>query len=197
MSKLSRNANPDDMVRTTRTVFVTTKTAMGKPLLQAERNANLLIDVLRTNVAAKKLRVHDFLIMPDHVHLLLSITEMTIEKAMQLIKGGFSYRLKKDFGFDGEVWQRGFADDRINDGESFAQHREYIRQNPVRAGLTASPEEFPFCFTYLARQKVAGAKARGLEALSGTTEVLPFHESAGSESEVLSTHESGSTSSHD
>ena len=186
MSKLSRNADPQDIVRDARTFFVTTKTAAGRLLLQSERNANLLIDVLRTNVAAKKFQVHDFVIMPDHVHILLSVgDDVTIERAVQLIKGGFSYRLKKDFAFSGEVWQRGFADDRIRDRESFAKHSEYIRQNPVKAGLVDLPDKFPFSFRYLALQRVAGAKARKLSDASGTTEVVPFHETrTGSETEM-------------
>ncbi len=178
MSKLSRNADPGDIVSATRTFFVTTKTAAGRRLLQTERNANLLIDVLRTNVAAKKFQVHDFVIMPDHVHILLAVgDDITIEKAMQLIKGGFSYRLKREFAFSGEVWQRGFADARICDRQSFAKHSEYIRQNPVKAGLVDAPEKFPYSFHYLTQQKVAGAKAREFAAPNGTTEVVPFHES--------------------
>ena len=78
---------------------------------------------------------------------------------MQLIKGGFSYRLKKEFGYLGEVWQRGFSEVRIDNRQTFLRHREYISENPVKAGLAKSPEEFPFCFTYLARRKAAGAKA--------------------------------------
>ena len=99
--------------------------------------------------------------MPDHVHLLLSLgRDMTIERAMQFIKGGFSYRSKKEFGCPGEVWQHGFSEVRVEDGTSLLQHREYIAGNPVKAGLADSPEQFPYCFTYLARQKAAGAKAR-------------------------------------
>lgn len=186
MSKLSRNADPDDIVSNTRTFFATTKIAAGRRLLQTERNANLLIDVLRTNVAAKKFQVHDFVIMPDHVHILLSVgDDMTIEKAMQLIKGSFSYRVKKDFAFSGEVWQRGFADQRIYNRDSFAKHSEYIRQNPVKAGLVDSPAKFPFSFRYLALQRVAGAKARELEIAIGTTEAVPFHGTrTGSETET-------------
>jgi putative transposase len=38
--------------------------------------------------------------MPNHLHLLMTLPgDMTIEKAMQLIKGGFSYRLKREFGY--------------------------------------------------------------------------------------------------
>ena len=134
---------------------------MGRALLQSERNATLLIEVLRSYVAAGKFRLHDFVVMPDHVHLLITVhSDMTIERAMQFIKGGFSYQLKKRFGYSGEVWQRGFSEVRVEDRESFLQHREYIAQNPVKARLVDSPEKFPYCFTYLARRKAAGAKAR-------------------------------------
>jgi len=46
---------------------------MGKRLLQSERNAGLLIDVLRSFVAEREFTIHDFVIMPDHVHLLLTV----------------------------------------------------------------------------------------------------------------------------
>jgi putative transposase len=120
----------------------------------------LLIDVLRSYVAAGKFELHDFVIMPNHVHLLLAVGEgMTIERAMQFIKGGFSYRLKKDYGYMGEVWQRGFSETRVEDRQSFLRHREYIAANPVKAGLVDSPEEYIYCFGYLAKKKAAGAKA--------------------------------------
>ena len=88
---------------------------MGRALLQSERNATLFIDVLRSNVKLGKFRVHDFVVMPDHVHLLISVDRsISIEKAVQLIKGGFSYRVKKEHGYLGEVWQRGFSDVRAD-----------------------------------------------------------------------------------
>jgi putative transposase len=160
MAKPARNAHPDMIVSGARTFFATTKTSQGRPLLQSARNATLMIDVLRTYVASGKFRLHDFVIMPNHVHLLLTVgADMTIEKAMQFIKGGFSHRLKKECGYLGEVWQRGFSEDRVGNRESFVQHREYIATNPVKAGLVDSPEKFPYCFTYLARRKAPGAKA--------------------------------------
>jgi len=89
---------------------------MRRALLQSDRNATLLIEVLRSYVAAGKFQLHDFVVMPDHVHLLLTVTgSRTVESAMQLIKGRFSYRLKKELGYLGEVWQRGFSELRVND----------------------------------------------------------------------------------
>ena len=120
-----------------------------------------MIEVLRSYVAAGKFRLHDFVVMPDHMHLLMTVgAGMTIEKAMQFIKGGFSYRLKKECGYRREVWQRGFSEARVDDRQSFLQHREYIAANPVKAGLVDSAEAFPYCFAYLAKRKTAGAKAQ-------------------------------------
>lgn len=139
MAKPVRNASSNRILSTSRTFFATTKTSMGRAVFQSERNAMLLIDVLRSYVAAGKFQLHDFVIMPDHVHLLITVADdMTIERALQLIKGGFSYRLKKELGYLGEVWQRGFSELRVDDQESYLRHREYIAQNPVRAGRSSA-----------------------------------------------------------
>jgi putative transposase len=111
MTTPKRNARKDQILSPSRTFFATTKTSMGRALLQSERNATLLIDLLRSDVAAGRFQVHDFVIMPDHVHLLITVSgDSTIERVMQFIKGGFSYRLKREFGYLGEVWQRGFSE---------------------------------------------------------------------------------------
>ena len=154
MAKPDRNASPERITRPTRTFFTTTKTHMGRRLLQSERNATLLIDVLRAYVAARKFQLCDFVIMPDHIHLLITVErEMTIEKGMQLIKGRFSYLLKKEHGYLGEVWQRGFSEVRVDNPQSVSAHRDYIAQNPVKAGLATQPGEYPYCFEYLATKK--------------------------------------------
>ncbi len=160
MSRPTRNANPSHIVNSSRTFFVSTKTCEGRALLQSERNATLMINVLRSYVAVRKFQLHDFVIMPNHMHLLITVSgDMTIEKAVQFIKGGFSFRLKKEFGYLGEVWQRGFSEVRVRDQQSFLRHRRYIAENPVKAGLVESPEKYPYGFSYLAKRKAAGAKA--------------------------------------
>ena len=119
--------------------------------------------------------VHDFVVMPNHVHILITIPgDMSIERVMQLIKGGFSFRAKKELRFQGEVWQRGYSDVRIIDEQSFVQHRAYIENNPVKAGLVNSASEFTFGSAYLKKQKQAGAKAHvDIAVTYGTTEVVP------------------------
>ena len=175
MAAPRRNSDPQNILSPSRTFFVSTKASMGQALLQSERNASLLIDVLRSYVAARKFQLHDFVIMPDHVHLLITVHgAMTIERAMQFIKGAFSFRLRRESAYLGEVWQRGFSEVRVRDQQSFLQYRAYIAQNPVKAGLVDSAEDFPYCFSYLTRRKATGAKARSMQDRpAGTPEGVP------------------------
>ncbi len=122
---------------------------------------NLFIDILRESMRAGHFRVHEFVVMPDHVHLLITVpAESTIEKAIQRIKGGFSYRAGRELGFKGETWQRGFSEVRIHDDGSYAQHRSYIENNPVRRGLVSAPEEYRFGSLYLRLKKRAELEDR-------------------------------------
>jgi putative transposase len=163
MAHPARNAAPTNILNPSRNFFATTSTSMGRRLLQSERNAGLLIDVMRSLVIEHHFKLHDFVVMPDHVHLLIEVGEdMTIEKAMQLIKGRFSHRLAKELGYKGEVWQRGFTEEQVINKGSFEAHRSYIAENPVKAGLAASVEEYPFCFRFLARKKEELAREAGI-----------------------------------
>ncbi|MGB0083238.1 MAG: transposase [Terracidiphilus sp.] len=140
---------------------MTTSTAGARSLFQTARMAELLIDVLRSCVKAGRFKIHDFVIMPSHLHILLTLPgAVSIEKSMQLIKGGFSFRAKRELGFPGEIWQRGFSDVRIVDESSFEKHRSNINNNPVKAGLTSIPEEYPYGTASLKQRKLAGLKPR-------------------------------------
>jgi putative transposase len=86
--------------------------------------------------------------MPEHVHLLLTPTGITLERAIQFIKGGYSHALGVQLGREGEVWQRGFTDHRIRDGTDFDIHRGYIHENPVKRGLVRWASEYRYCSAY-------------------------------------------------
>jgi hypothetical protein len=56
---------------------------------------------------------------------------------------------------------------RIIDGQSFLQHRAYIVQNPVKAGLVDRAEQWPYCYSYLAKKKAQGLKPVSLLTVNG------------------------------
>ena len=140
MAKPPRDAATWD----SRTYFLTARTWQGRALFQAQRTATLFLDVLYEYRAQAKFQLHEFVVMPNHVHLMITPgPDVTLERAMQLIKGGFSHRAGQELGRM-EIWQRGYVDHRIRDAQDYARHRRYIHMNPVRARLVDAPGEFPF-----------------------------------------------------
>jgi putative transposase len=104
--------------------------------------AQFLVDVLAENRRKRRFLLHEFVITPNHFHLLLTpAAEIPLEKALQFIKGG-SYRAKREIHFAFEIWQARFVNHRIRDAEDYKHHHTYIWENPVRAGLSERPELF-------------------------------------------------------
>jgi putative transposase len=89
--------------------------------------------------------VHEFVFMPNHVHLLITpAPHVSLEKAMQFIRGGFSYRSGKELSHRGAIWNPGFNEHRIRNAADYVAHRGYTYRNPVEAGLVRRPEEWPY-----------------------------------------------------
>jgi len=101
--------------------------------------------MLYVYAAQREYLLHDFVVMLNHVHLIITPNEITLERAMQFIKGGFSRAVSQTGRTKLEVWQRGFSDHRIRDYEDYLKHREYIWKNAVKAGLSITPQEYPYC----------------------------------------------------
>ena len=113
--------------------FVSTQTHGRRSLFQVEKYARLMVDVLK-HYDGTGYVLHAYVVMPDHLHALLTPSE-AIEKSVQLIKGGFSFRIKREHGMNGEIWQPGFTDHLIRDSEDWERHLNYIKLNPVKARL--------------------------------------------------------------
>ena len=149
MSIPARHANPANIVAGTRTFFVTTSIWGKRRLLQSARAAELLVRTIYDYRAQDKYLLHEFVVMPDHLHVLMTMGKrMTIERAVQYIKGGFAFRAGEALGFQSPVWQKGFSEIRVVDRQSFENQREYIRNNPVVAYLAQRPEDYPHSSAY-------------------------------------------------
>src|SRR5438552_10901020 len=114
--------------------------------------------------------------MPEHFHVLITPSS-SLEKAVQLIKGGFSYRVKKDLGSNAEIWQKGFSDHRIRDAADYDSHIIYIHQNPVERGLVSRADQWLYssCARIPELDSIPqGLKPNSLAAASGAAEAAPF-----------------------
>jgi putative transposase len=141
-----------ETVRTTacaRTFFVTSSICDKRRLLQSDRSAGLFVRVLYDYRSQRKFRLHEFVVMPDHFHVLLTVEcEMTIERAVQFIKGGFGFRAGRELGVVAPVWQKGYSEVRVLDAEAFLRIGEYIRNNPVARNLATEAAEYPYSSAY-------------------------------------------------
>jgi len=152
------------------TFFVTTATYNRRRLFQVEANALLLIKTIQHYRKEGKYKLHAFVVMPDHIHLLLTPEAVTLERVIGLIKGGFSRRL----GSKMPVWQRGFTDHRIRDAEEFEARRTYIHQNPVRAHLTEEACAYEYSSAFSPKQTTSTCQ-------TSLAERLPLNLTASSE----------------
>lgn len=124
----------------TRTYFLTLVTAQRRRIFQVTKTADLMLDHLQNQRRKGRFELYAFVIMPDHLHLLLTPAhDVSLEKAMQFIKGGFSFLLKSRL----DVWERSHNEVQVQSSEQFEAFRAYIEENPVRARLVAARGEFP------------------------------------------------------
>jgi putative transposase len=126
------------------TYFVTANVLERKTLFHVEKIASLFVEVMLNYRAKKKYLLHEFVVMPDHFHLILTPEGITLERAMQLIKGGFSFQLNKNLKVKQEAWQPSFMDRRVRDSLEYQRFKDYIWQNPVKRFLAKTPEEYPY-----------------------------------------------------
>jgi REP-associated tyrosine transposase len=126
------------------TYFITGNVLEKKSLFQVEKIARLFIEVMMEYRQQRKYQLHEFVVMPDHFHLILSPIGITLERAMQLIKGGFSFQLNRNLGRKRDPWQPSFVDRRIRDADEYEAFKNYIWQNPVKRLLARTPEEYPY-----------------------------------------------------
>ena len=119
-------------------------------LFTVESNTRLFLKTLYVYRRQGRFELHAFVVMPEHVHLLLTpAPAVTLERSIQFIKGGYSHALGLELGRKGEVWQRGFTDHRVRDIEDFENHRTYIHENPVKRGLVTSASDYRYSSAFL------------------------------------------------
>jgi putative transposase len=128
-----------------RTFFVTTVTYGRKLLFRSASMAGLFMETMYQYRDQGKFLLHEFVLMPDHLHLILTpAPTISLERCAQFLKGGFSFRCSQHLGAKQEVWQPGFENHRIQDDRDYETHRTYIHMNPVRARLCSRPSDYPY-----------------------------------------------------
>jgi putative transposase len=105
--------------------FVTTQTWQRRELFRNVALAEIVVDQLLDCRDRGFYKLHQFVLMFNHLHMLLtSGSDCSLERAMQMIKGGSSHKIGTEFGTRWPVWQPGFHDRFVRDGKRISQFRE-------------------------------------------------------------------------
>jgi REP element-mobilizing transposase RayT len=87
-------------------------------------------------------RLHSFVVMPNHVHIL--VTPRVATKWLGPLKGYTAHEANRILGVSGHFWQDESYDHLARSGAEFERVRKYIQNNPVTAGLAAAAKDFPW-----------------------------------------------------
>lgn len=123
----------------------------------------------------KKIRLHLVCVMPDHVHALIEPLEETpgvyhdLSKILHSIKSFTVHEINKMMGRSGPLWEEESWDRIIRDVKDYYEKWQYILNNPVKVGLSKSPEQYAFLY---ANEEVAGKITEAINK-TGETPVIP------------------------
>jgi putative transposase len=134
----------ENLFCTTPLYFLTVCTHERKPLL-ADNAIHLAFQKFCERAAESGVFVGRYVLMPDHLHTFVSIAEAgaTLSIWIKSLKNSLSKTLREN-GHAAPHWQKGFFDHVMRSADSYSEKWEYVRANPVRAGLTPQPEVWPF-----------------------------------------------------
>jgi putative transposase len=159
------------------TYFVTSRTWESRKLFINEQACSVFIDSLMRYRQDGAYALHAFVLMPDHFHLLLTPAPYkTLERVVQLIKGGSARAIGLALHMQFPVWQRGFSDHRVRDSADYGSHLHYVEQNPIRKHLVVDGHEYRWSSTtgqFEMDDPPRGLKPQERQTRFGTAEAVP------------------------
>ena len=131
-----------------RVYFLTFVVRQREPLFRNTTAAAVMAEALADHLLAGANRFHAWVVMPDHVHALVSLSAAnSLPVAVARIKSGSSRRVNVAIGRHGALWAPGYHEHALRADEQLAYVAEYILMNPVRAGIVARLGEYPFAWS--------------------------------------------------
>lgn len=116
----------------------------GECLLGVPNFANLVVEALLYFHGIRYL-TYALVVMPNHVHWLMRPMEgWELSDIIKSVKGSTAYQIKRRLVRKGTIWMPDYFDRYIRDSEHFVKAVSYIENNPVKAGLCVSPEDWPY-----------------------------------------------------
>jgi REP element-mobilizing transposase RayT len=115
---------------------------LGDLMLARPRARDAVVEQLLEQ-HARLYELHAFVVMPNHVHVLVTVPEaVELGQLVKRIKGASARAVNLAEGRSGTVWQPDYYDRVVRDDKHFLKCWKYIEWNPVKAGLCSDPRRF-------------------------------------------------------
>jgi len=124
--------------------FVTFTTADRIPWFQVFEFAAIMCRCLQDTECLLDAVSLCWVVMPDHVHLLLEVREADLGRVIRQLKARSALRLNFEIGRKGRFWTPSFHDHALRRDENVKGVARYIVANPLRAGLATRVGDYPF-----------------------------------------------------
>jgi len=114
----------------------------------------------------RKVHLHAFVVMPDHVHMLFTplpneeAEPHSLAEIMNGIKGASSHSVNKLLGRQGALWEAESFDRMVRSDSDFEFRMIYIVQNPIAAGLAKGPDDYRWAWRESAQPRAAAVQDR-------------------------------------
>ncbi len=127
------------------TYLVTTRATPNRSLAKPPEVAKGICDTLLWIRDQGRLALHGFVVMPDHIHLIITPSHsQTLSKVMHLLKSYSAQESNAILGLKDSMWQAGFHEQALRTGDAMQHAVEYVARNPVDAGLVAKAQDWPY-----------------------------------------------------
>ncbi|HGA2320911.1 TPA: transposase [Pseudomonas putida] len=123
--------------------LLTTVTRNRHPLFLNFQYARIVIRHLRMADQENSCHSLAWVVMPDHVHWLIELKEITLSTLMRRFKARSSHNLRKAGTSTARVWQAGYHDRALRKEADVIKAARYIIANPIRAGLVNKVGDYP------------------------------------------------------
>ncbi len=126
-----------------RTYLITTVVQNRRPIFAEWTIGRLLVDELRATENFGLVQSLAWVVMPDHLHWLVTLQCGDLPALMRRIKGHSAISINRSLGSQGKIWQKGFHDHALRKDEDLQTVARYIVANPLRAGLVERIGDYP------------------------------------------------------
>ncbi|MBT9267632.1 transposase [Pseudomonas sp. MG-9] len=114
-----------------------------QPVFSDWKLGRLLVAELRRAHEERQVNSIAWVVMPDHFHWLMQLESPDLGRVMGSVKSRCALKVNQETGRQGPLWQTGYHDRAIRDGEDLKPFARYIIANPLRAGLVERIGDYP------------------------------------------------------